>query len=197
MLATHARRLAPPRIALAVAGLALLAATPLAAQDSGPANQDESVQQLRQELQQVGQQVAQLRQKALQDSTIQQEQLALQQVIEKKMNTIDGKTSDRTQRMGEIRTALQKARQAQDTTKLRSLITEAQQIQAQLRQTQMKAMQDEEIATQLDTFRSDLIGQMKEIDPRADSLMSRMQELQKEIQQQAAGGQGAGGGLER
>lgn len=195
MLGTHARRLAPPRIALAVAGLALLVATPLAAQDSGPANQDESVQQLRQELQQVGQQVAQLRQKALQDSAIQQEQLALQQVIEKKMNTIDGKTSDRTQRMGEIRTALQKARQAKDTAKLRSLITEAQQIQAQLRQTQMKAMQDKEIAAQLDSFRSDLIGQMNEIDPKADSLMGRMQELQKEIQQQAAGGQGGGGGL--
>lgn len=193
MLLTHAQRSTPLRLALA-AGMALLAGSPLAAQNKGGSGQGPSLQQMRQELQQVGQKVQQLQQKALQDSAMQQEQLRLQQVIEKKMNTIEPKTSDRTDRMTQLRGELQKAQQQQDTAKLRSLMMEAQKIQGQLRETQMKAMQDKDIAAKLDTFRTDLISQMNQIDPTADSLMDRMKVLETQIQK-AAEHDSSGGGL--
>lgn len=191
MLVTRAKRFVPPlRLGAVAAGLALLAAAPLAAQAS--AGTDSSTKQVQQELQQVGQKVIQIRQQALQDSAIQQEQLALQQEIEQKMNDIDSATSTRNDRMNQIKQSFQEAQQKQDTAKLRSLMTEYQMLSQKNQQTQMQAMQDKAIAADLDTFRTDLIQKMNAIDPTADSLIARLQALQTKLQG-GSGGSGQGG----
>jgi len=198
MLVTHERRSAPTLTALAVACLGLLVAAPLAAQDDGGNGKDQSVQQTRQEMRQIQQQIAQIQQKAMQDSAIRAEQMDLQQTIEKKMNDIDGKTSERSDRIGQLQAAMQKARTDQDTAKMRSLVTEFRQVQGKLQQTQGKAMQDSAIQAQLQAFRSDVISQMNDVDPKADSLINRLQELQTQVQKSMSGrsgGSGSGGGV--
>jgi hypothetical protein len=191
MLVTRAKRFVPPlRLGAVAAGLALLAAAPLAAQAS--AGTDSSTQKIQQELRQVGQKVIQLRQQALQDSAIQQEQLALQQEIEQKMNDIDSATSTRNDRMNQIKQSFQEAQQKQDTAKLRSLMAEYQMLSQKNQQTQMQAMQDKAIAADLDTFRTDLIQKMNAIDPTADSLIAKLEALQTKLQG-GSGGSGQGG----
>ena len=194
MLATRANRFTPPlRLGAMAAGLALLAAAPLAAQASSGAGTDAPTQKVQQEMREVGQKVIQLRQQALQDSAMQEEQFALQQEIEQKMNDIDSTTSTRNDRMNQIKQSFQQARQDQDTAKIRSLMTEYQTLSQQNQQTQMQAMQDKAIAADLDTFRTDLIKKMNDIDPSADSLISRLEALQTKLQGGASGGSGQGG----
>ncbi len=194
MLVTRANRFTPPlRLGAMAAGLALLATAPLAAQASSGAGTDASTQKIQQEMREVGQKVIQLRQQALQDSVIQEEQFTLQQEIEQKMNDIDSATSTRNDRMNQIKQSFQQARQNQDTAKIRSLMTEYQTLGQKNQQTQMQAMQDKAIAADLDTFRTDLIKKMNDIDPSADSLISRLEALQATLQGGASGGSGQGG----
>lgn len=189
---TRANRFVPPlRLGALAAGVALLAAAPLAAQASG---QDSSTQQIQAELREIGQKIVQLRTQALQDSAIQAEQLALQQEIEKKMNDIDSATSTRTDRMNQIKKSFQQAQQSQDTAKIRSLMDEYQTLAQKNQQTQMQAMQDKGIAADLDTFRTNLIHKMDQIDPSTDSLIARLEALQAKMQpSDSGGGSGQGG----
>ncbi len=185
MLSSRAAKLGTP-LRLAAAGLALLLATaPAAAQGSGGASSDASTRQMQQELQQVGQKVIQLRQQALQDSAIQSEQDKLQVEIQTKMVSIDSATTQRLDRIKAITQEFQQAQQSQDTAKIQSLMAEYQQLTQKNQAVEMQAMQDSELAAELDSFRTNLIQRMNAIDPKADSLISRLQALQAELQGQA------------
>jgi hypothetical protein len=191
MHVTRASRFGPSlRSGVMAAGLALFAAAPLAAQANGSAGQDSSLQALRKELQEVTQTFIQLRGQALEDSAIHEEQLKLQQEIQQKMNEIDASTSSRTDRMNAIKQSFQEAQQKQDTAKITALMNEYQDLSQKLQQTQEQAMQDQAIAAQLDTFRTDVIQRMNAIDPRADSLIARLQTLQAKL---SGGGSGETG----
>lgn len=184
------------RLSGVCAGLAalLLAAAPAAAQQGGGQQQgqmQQEAQQLRQEIQQINQQLRQVQQQALQDSALQARQLELQEMIGAAARDEDPEYSEKEDRLNEIQREMQQAQQEQDTTQLRSLMMEGQQLRQDVNQTQQQIIQRDSIQQQIETFQDRMEQKMIEIDPEAEQLLERRDSLVSEFRQ--ATGQGQGG----
>lgn len=166
-------------LAAVVAGLAF--AGPAAAQEGG-GEEDVSRQEVMRELQQVNQRLNGIRQRALQDSAIRSERDRLEALIRERMRGLGDGTAGDVARMGTLQDSLESARQRGDTARARQLTTELRRLQQSLQSAQQEVMQQPEVAARVDSFRTHLIEEMREVDPetrelmqRADSLLSRLQ----------------------
>jgi hypothetical protein len=81
-------------------------------------------------------------------------------------------------RLDAIETEAFNAQQAQDMVKLGALIQEANGLQADLRAAQEVVLQREDVRTRIDSFEADLAVAMTAVDPEANSLRVRLDELQ-------------------
>lgn len=151
-----------------------------------------------QRFRQVAQRLNQLQQRALEDSALQAQQAALQQRIEGAVMEIDPEAEQKLTRLQEIQSRLQTATaeggvgQAQMDS-LRPVLTEARRLQRQLQEARNQAMQRQAVVEQLEDFRADLLAEMQELDPDADSLVALAESLSARLQagRGAAPGPGA------
>lgn len=149
-------------------------------------------QELVKEYRSVQQKLAMIQQKAMKDTALRARQQHLQQTVRSTMQEIDPKTEDRIDSLQSLQKELRAAQQAKDTAKLRKAFVSYQTLQQELQQTQRQAIQRDSISRQLDAFRSQLVSKMKEVDPTADSLLDRRDDLtarMKAAQQQALQGE--------
>lgn len=193
-----ARRFLPAAIAAAaVVGTAACGGDDAAEDEAQPAVSDtaaptqtpgsSSMPAGMQELQQVQQQLSQIRQQAMQDSELQTMQSELQQDIEQAMRDTDPQTAQRMDRFDSLRQQFQTAQSGGDTARLRSLFTELQGLQRSLQQTQSQVLEREDIADRVEAFREAVLEQMREVDSATDSLMSLADSLSQQMQGGGAG----------
>lgn len=174
---------------LALACAAALLGSSAAAAQGGQGNN------ARAELRKVTQQIRQVRKNALQDSSLQQRQMQLQEMIQKAMIEADPGTEKRQKEMTDLRGEIRKAQQNGEKKKLRSLFSKFQKLQQQNRKVQRKVMQGGEIAKELKKFREQLRQKMTEINPQTRKLLARQDSLLGVVQaRQQGGGMGGGSG---
>lgn len=171
----------PTLVLAAAAAVGLAFAGPAAAQEGG-GEEDASRQEVMRELQQVNQRLNGIRQEALQDSAIRSERDRLESLIRERMRGLGEGTAGDVARMGSLQDSLASARQGGDSARARELTAELRRLQQSLQSAQQKVMQQPEVAARVDSFRTHLIEEMREVDPetrqlmqRADSLLSRLQ----------------------
>lgn len=179
-------------------GLAILVgAVPVRAQqgDQGQQGQQmQQMQQLQQDLRQVQKQLRGIRQKALQDSSIQEKRMALQETVRGAMAEIDPDLPTKEDTLNALQRRLRQAQQSQDTARLRSLMSRGRRVQQEVQKVRDSVLQRDSIANQLEQFREDLNDKMVEIDPGAEELIQRrdsiMQQFRQMRQQMMGGRQG-------
>jgi uncharacterized coiled-coil DUF342 family protein len=184
----------------AALGLAILVgAAPVHAQQGEQGQgeqmqQFQQMQQMQQELQQIRKQLRSIRQKALQDSSIRDDRMALEETVRGAMTQLDPNYTDKEDTLNAIQRRLQQAQQNQDTAQLRSLMSRGRQVQQQVQRLQDSVTQRDSIAEQLDSFRDDLISKMIEIDPQAEELMDRRDSIMNQLRQMSQQMRGQQGG---
>lgn len=141
------------------------------------------IQEALTEYQQVQQQINALQTAALeQNPALQAEQESLQESVEAVMVEIEPEAEQKLDRMDELQAEMTEAQQSQDQAQMRSVMMEAQQLQQELAQVQEQAMQQEPVAEQAEAFRDNLVATMIEVDPRAEELLDRRDELTETLQ---------------
>lgn len=156
----------------------------LVAQQQGgidPTQLPPEAQELIAELQQIQSELQPIHQQAMQDPEVQALQQSLSADIQAKMAELDPSTPDRMARLQELMQQGQAAQAEQDQAALTEIATEAQSVQQELQVAQMAALQSEEIAPRVDAFEAELLAKMREIDPAAEALLERAQELDAEL----------------
>lgn len=169
----------------------LLASTPLLsqAQEAAPASQPQLTQQQQQligKLKQVQmafaqtqQAIGQLEEKTMKaSSTLKKKRMALDAMIDKKMNAGGYNAKAEAKALREI---VQKYDQSQQTPS-DAEIADFQKRQAALQQKQQSVMQDAKVQELMKEFNAELLVEAKKIDPNTDALLMRMQDQIKEIQ---------------
>lgn len=164
--------------AVAATALALVAKPGLHAQEP----EEDAQQELIAELQQVNQELAGIRERAMQqDAGLRQEQAAAEEKVISAMKEIDPETERKLDRIQEVQGELRSAQQEGDQEKLGSLLQEQRQIQQALERAQTRALEEEEVAAAVEAFRVSLVAAMNEVDPKTDRLLQRQRELQAEL----------------
>lgn len=174
------------RAGLVAVALSLLIRVPALAQtQSPPPTQQQlpdSVQELLTEFQEKRTRLQQIQQRALEESeALQEEQAGIQQKVETAMAEIDPGFRQRVERLGELQTEAQAAQAEQDQEAVSALVAEGQQIQASLAQTRDSALQREDIQSDLSDFQAHLLEEMVRIEPEAETLIVRLEELAERL----------------
>lgn len=142
------------------------------------------------EYQEVNRQLQGIRQQALQDSALTVRRQKLTAYIRSEMKALDDSTAAQVERMMKLREDLQAAQQAQDTAGARSAVRELKKLQRATASARKEVMQRPEIQKRIKAFREALRAEMREVNPRADSLLRRADSLEAELR----GGPGGAGG---
>lgn len=172
------------RTFLIAAVVALVGVVPVTGQQTPPPQQQmsDSTRALLQELQQVQQKLSQIRQKALQQNgDLRQRRDTIQKIVQDAMREEDPQLDERMGRLDSMRAEMQAARQSQDTQKMRKLMMEARGVQQKIQAAQAAALQREDVAKEVDSFETDLIAEMKKVDPEAAKLLARADEIVAEL----------------
>jgi hypothetical protein len=167
---------------LFIALAALMLPSGLAAQQQEPAApEQEQVQSWMAELQQVHGKLESIQQKAIQDPQLQAAQEALGERVKAAIEKADPTLAQSMARAEALEKEAVAAQEAGDQAKLQELGAEAQQIQAQFMAAQQKAFAQPELAARMEAFQASLEEKMVAIDPAAEPLIARFQELQQKL----------------
>jgi predicted nucleic acid-binding Zn-ribbon protein len=165
------------RAILTAAAVAALIPAGAQAQQAQPQLPD-SLLPLVQELQQLQQELTGIQQRAMAaDTSLQQEQVAVQQVVERTVLELDPTIAQRLARLEELEGEFRAAQEAQDSGRMQALMEEAQQIQAQVQEAQARALERPDVEQRIAAFREKLVARMATVEPRTPELMSRMEHL--------------------
>ena len=143
------------------------------------------------ELQAIDMVLSPIREQAIQDPELQAQQTQLVEHVDAAMESISPGILEKRTRFDELRADYAAAQQAGDQERLQSLAGELQPLQAVLQQTQSQAIEQEDVASSLTSFREGMFDKMRALDPAADSLLSRAQALSEELE--AMMGEGGSG----
>lgn len=139
------------------------------------------------ELQSIETQLQPIRQRAMQNPELQAKEQALVAQVQAAMNEIFPEMETAEARYDSLVTEFEAARAAEDTARAQTLGGELQGLQMSFNQAQMQALQQEDVAEALETFRNDLFEAMRGLDAAADSLLDRAEELNAELEASAGG----------
>lgn len=131
-----------------------------------------------QELQQIQQQLQPIQQQALQDEELATQLTSLQDRIEAAMREED---SDAVDRMESLQAEMASAQEAGDQERLQTLMMEGQAIQQEMQALQASVMERPGIRQAADEFEAASRARMIEIDPEAQQLLDRMDELIEDL----------------
>lgn len=142
------------------------------------------------ELQQVQQQLGQLQIQAITDNAaLEAQRSTIDDMLLSAMSDIDPETQQNIDRLDVLSQEAISAQQAQDAEAINALMTEAMQLRSALEAAQAQALQRDDIQTEIQRFEDDLMAAVVEIDPEADGLYTRIDELSEQL-----GVAGPGGG---
>lgn len=172
---------------LGVAALAALLAaadspSDLVAQQQEQEAEAASRQELVAEVQEIQGQLMELREEAMKDEKLQREEAELQQTVTAAMREIDPRVEEKLARSSEIQQEMRTAQEEGDQQKVGALIQEAQAIETDLRAAQERVMAHQEVQEAVESFREGLFDRMRELDPEADGLIRRAEELTQKLQ---------------
>lgn len=145
-------------------------------------------------LRQVQQRLTRIQDEALQDSVVNERRQEIDSLIQSTMEEISPGSAGEMARFDSLRSRFESARSQGDTATVRSLVGQLQTLQRSLQQTRQQAIEDEEVAAALDSFRTRLMEQMREVEPATDSLMELADSLRQDLQSSMQGHPGMGGG---
>ncbi|MEX2582927.1 MAG: hypothetical protein WD766_06625 [Gemmatimonadota bacterium] len=150
-----------------------------------PANQE--MQALFMEMQQVHQQLEQVQIEALADPELNAQQESLGAEIQLAMAEADPMLEQRMARLEEVMVEGRAAEQAGDTAKRDELGQEFQQIQQHFMSVQQSVVSEPPLAEKVEEFQSDLEATMIRMNPEAESLISRLREIEIEMERIMSG----------
>lgn len=127
-----------------------------------------------------------LQQQVMQDSTLQADYDALKTFVDAKMAAADPQFEAHRDRLGALPQEMAAAKDAGDNDKLQALITEGNELQAQLQKLQQETMALEEVKAKMDAFRDEMLAKMTKIDPKAKDMIDRANAISEQLQAQAA-----------
>lgn len=163
------------------AALVLGAAAPLTAQQQSGGEEVAQLDAMFAEFSTLETRLQEIQAQALEDPALLEAQQELGNEIHAAMEDIDPSLPQRIERMEELEARAAAARESGDEATLLALAEEAQQIQQSFAAAQAQAMQQPEIAERVAAFQSRLQARMSEIDPEADRLIERMEELEQRL----------------
>lgn len=164
---------------VAAALFALVVPAGLSAQEAAPTNTQ--IQEWFVEMQELHGRLGALQTRALQDPQLHAEQEALGVSIKTAMEKFDPRLQQSLARMQSLESEAVAAEQAGDEAKIEELEAEAQAIQEQFLLAQQHALQDSAIASRVQSFQTKLERKMSQLDPQAEALIARFQELEMKL----------------
>jgi chromosome segregation ATPase len=174
------------RIALlAAAALALPAAA--AAQETQPAApqpQAPAAAAPQDEITQIQQRLAALQQQAMQDSAVKAAEATFGAELMAAMERLDPTAKEKAARGEALNQEVEAARAASDNAKLNALATEAQGLQAFFTALRTRALALPEIQEKRQAYLAVVFARMNQIDPQAQALVTRLNELRAAAQPQ-------------
>lgn len=126
------------------------------------------------EIQQIQQRLEPISQQALQDEELTAEMLAIQTRMQNAMREEDAELADR---MESVREELVAAQQAGDQERVQEIMSNSQALQTEFQALQAKVFERPEIRESIDDFEAKHRERMIEIDPEAEPLLDRLDEL--------------------
>jgi chromosome segregation ATPase len=169
--------------------LLALAALPAAAgaqqnpQATPPADPqlEQQVRGLMEQAQGLHERLEEIQAQALQDPQLRAAQEALGESIKTAMERIDPTLEHAVVRGQTLQTELAAAHRAGDQAKIARTEEQLQRIEQQFFAAQMQAIQQPELASRWQAFQTQLQNRMKRLDPEADDLIARFQEIQMQL----------------
>ena len=135
------------------------------------------------ELTQIQQRLGALQQQASQDAAVQAARAKLDADLLAEMNRLDPTAQAKRARADAMQAEIEAAQAAGDNAKLNQLAAEALQLQQFFAQLAPRALQNETVAASQQAYLTALVGKMNELDPQAQTLIARLQELRGGAQQ--------------
>lgn len=132
------------------------------------------------EMQTIQQQLGPIQEQALQDEELAAQLEEIQTRLEAALREDNAEAMDR---MDEMQAEMTEAQAAGDQEQMQALMPEAQSLQQQLQSAQQEVLQRPELREAIEEFEAANRARMVEIDPAADSLLQRMDELMGSMQQ--------------
>jgi hypothetical protein len=164
-----------------VLGLSLLPIAATAQQMPGGELPPEA-QQVIAEMERIHERLAPIQEQAMSDPEVQAGQEALRDEIQTTMSRIDPTLPQHIERYVALEAEFAQAQAAQDQNRMRDIILEGQQIEQRLREAEAQAIQQPQVARELDNFQNLLLAKMRQIEPEAGALVDRMTELNDRLQ---------------
>lgn len=130
------------------------------------------------EIEQIQARLGELQKQALQDPALQAANQEVSALLVATMERLDPSYKANVARAASLKTDVAAAQEAKDNAKLHELAAEAQKLQASFTEAREKALEDEAVIAKTTELRDKLFAKMVEIDPAAEKLATRLQELQ-------------------
>jgi len=179
------------RSGLGALAVALLASAPALAQEPPAPPQQElpdSVQELLQEFQDTQERFNQLQNRAIQENPdLQERQEEIGVMVREAVAEIDPEAEARVERLEALEGEFMAAQERGDGEAVQALIMEAQEIQSAIESAQAQAFERDDIQEAIETFQADLMVAMSELDPEAEGMLARLQDLADQITAQMPG----------
>lgn len=173
-----------------VLGLAALGTLPMSGQETqeeASPETEQSRQELMQEFNELRQELTQIRQQAMEDPELQRMRDSLNRSIAVAAEEVEPGSKEKLERLEEIQTEIQAAREEGDQEEMQSLIQELQTLREEVAAATRQVLSREEIRAQYRAFEEATLARMEEIDPRTTELVSRVEEIQARLQGGAPG----------
>jgi DNA repair exonuclease SbcCD ATPase subunit len=169
--------------ALAAFAIAALPAAAVTQQPTPPSPElQQQVQGMLQEMQQLSGQLQQLHSRAMRDPGLTAAHNSLSQVIRQAMVRADPTLEQAMQRLQQLDAQAAEARTAGNQARFRELEQEAVAIQQRFAAAQQQAVQRQpELVGQMQAFQTQVEAKMVELDPQAERLIRRMNQLQTQL----------------
>ena len=176
----------------ALVAAVLLSAPVLAQELPTPPQQElpDSVQRLLEEFREAEERFNLLQDRAMQENPeLQERQEELGDMVREAVVEINPEAQAQMERLDALEGEFMAAQQRGDGEAVQALIQEAQQLQSAIESAQAQAFDRDEIREAVDTFQADLMVAMTELDPEAENMLERLQDLADRIMAQQTPGQ--------
>jgi hypothetical protein len=147
---------------------------------------DHTLSELQTEYVGIQKRLGPLQQKAMEDSSLQEEFTELQEATESAMLALDPEIPQHRAVLDSLQGELQAANQTGDQDKVQAILTQGNALQAKLEQTRSQAMQQDSVFAKMSAFQERVVERMTELDPEAPELIDRATTIANQIR--ASGG---------
>jgi hypothetical protein len=143
----------------------------------------ERAAQLFAEYLEINQRLQMVQQQALMDAELSQKSLAFVEKVEEEMIKNDPSVKSKLDSRNEIIKDFESAKDAGDMEEVERLQKEFLEVSGDIQQHQTAALQNEELLEEGKQLETAVIEKMEEIDPEVPSLLTRVEEIGRELQQ--------------